>query len=276
MVASMAIRSPGLRISSPSAPRFVDPSRYRPASLSPAWFSSFTEPSFFPAKRDSADTVSSVRKKTLPSSSIRSAALIRAGSRNRARRSMVAVPTTAATIPTGAISKIEKAGRPCSRATPSTSRLVEVPISVHVPPRIAAYDKGIRSCVGAMPILRASRTAIGMSTTTTGVLFIKAEAAMVPMKNRRSTVLGRSLALEVSQVAAASSVPVRTKAPDRTNMAAMVMGALFEKTPITSLVLIRPSTRKAAAPAMATTEGGNRSSRNATKVAARITRAMAA
>ena len=48
------------------------------------------------------------------------------------------MPTTAATSPIGVISKIENAGSPCSRATPSTKRFVDVPISVHVPPRIAA------------------------------------------------------------------------------------------------------------------------------------------
>ena len=45
-------------------------------------------------------------------------------------------PTTAMISPTGVISKIPKAGWPAARATPSTSRLVEVPIIVTVPPRI--------------------------------------------------------------------------------------------------------------------------------------------
>ena len=44
----------------------------------------------------------------------------------------------AATRPTGVISKIEKAARPDACATPSTRMLVDVPISVQVPPRMAA------------------------------------------------------------------------------------------------------------------------------------------
>jgi|GEM_PF-6673931 len=85
---------------------------------------------------------------------------------------------------------------------------------------------------------------------------MKAEATMVPRRNNNSTVLDRSAAREVIQEAAASSVPVLTSAPDRTNIAAMVIGALFENTPITSLVSIRPRTRNAAAPAVPTTAGG--------------------
>ncbi len=46
------------------------------------------------------------------------------------------MPTAAITRPTGVISKIVKGASPPCRATPSTSRFVEVPTSVTVPPKI--------------------------------------------------------------------------------------------------------------------------------------------
>jgi hypothetical protein len=99
---------------------------------------------------------------------------------------------------------------------------------------------------------------------------------MVPRKKLRTTVFGRSSSLAVIHEAAASSVPVLTRAPDSTNMAAIVIGALLENTAVTSLVSMSPRTKKQATPAMATTAGGKRSSRNAPKVRARMTIAIAA
>ena len=48
------------------------------------------------------------------------------------------MPQATTISPSGVISKIEKGSSPFERATPSTSRFVEVPISVSVPPMIAA------------------------------------------------------------------------------------------------------------------------------------------
>ena len=42
------------------------------------------------------------------------------------------------TRPTGVISNIENAGSPCCTAAPLATMLVEVPISVQVPPRTVA------------------------------------------------------------------------------------------------------------------------------------------
>ena len=56
-----------------------------------------------------------------------------------------------------------------------------------------------------------------------------------------------------------SSVPVRSSAPDSTNIAAMVMGAGFENTPSSSSVEMNPSNSMISAPSVATTTGGRRS-----------------
>ena len=47
---------------------------------------------------------------------------------------MVAKPTSETMMPSGAISKRWNGARPWARATPSTSRLVEVPIIEIMPP----------------------------------------------------------------------------------------------------------------------------------------------
>jgi hypothetical protein len=48
------------------------------------------------------------------------------------------MPQATTMIPMGVISKIVKGSNPRVRAMPSTSRLVDVPIRVSVPPMIAA------------------------------------------------------------------------------------------------------------------------------------------
>jgi hypothetical protein len=51
-------------------------------------------------------------------------------------------------MPSGVISKMPKGASPCSRRHTVDQRLVEVPISVIVPPRIDRYDSGIISLDG--------------------------------------------------------------------------------------------------------------------------------
>mmetsp|Transcript_688 Transcript_688/g.968 ORF Transcript_688/g.968 Transcript_688/m.968 type:complete len:205 (-) Transcript_688:412-1026(-) len=57
----------------------------------------------------------------------------------------------------------------CSK--PTTTKFVEVPINVQVPPRILAKLSGINNCCGLTPIFFPHRCTIGIITTTTGVLF---------------------------------------------------------------------------------------------------------
>ena len=107
-----------------------------------------------------------------------------------------------------------------------------------------------------MSSVRASRKTIGIRISTTGVLFMKADAATVPIRRAATTRAGWFVALVVSLLARFSSTPVRTSAPDNTNIAAMVMGAEFEKTRIASSGVVKPSRRNAAAPPAAVTSGG--------------------
>lgn len=57
--------------------------------------------------------------------------------------------------------------------------------------------------------------------------------------------------------------PLRPSAPDTTNMAAMVIGAEFEKTLMTSVFGTSPNTMNSAAPPRAVTSGGCHSTMNA-------------
>ncbi|GAB3520393.1 hypothetical protein GCM10027342_14860 [Photobacterium alginatilyticum] len=62
---------------------------------------------------------------------------------------MTTVPhTKSKIIPAGKKLKKDKLGRPCSSINPLTTKLVEVPIRVSVPPRIAKYDSGINNLDG--------------------------------------------------------------------------------------------------------------------------------
>ena len=90
------------------------------------------------------------------------------------------MPTPANISPASVISNIPNGAMPCCCATPSTMMLVDVPISVVVPPKIAAKERGISSFEGEILIARARRIATGMRMITTGVLLIKAESSTTP------------------------------------------------------------------------------------------------
>jgi hypothetical protein len=61
----------------------------------------------------------------------------RTGNRRQAVSEMKPIATATMISAIGVISNRVKGSSPWLRATPSTSRLVEVPISVHMPPRMA-------------------------------------------------------------------------------------------------------------------------------------------
>ena len=101
-----------------------------------------------------------------------------------------------------------------------------------------------------MSRLCASRMATGIRTSTTGVLFIRADASSVASRNTAVPVTGLWLAAATTRFASASSSPVRTSAPLIMNIAAIVMGAGFENAARTSSAGARPKiTNSAAAPA---------------------------
>ena len=96
----------------------------------------------------------------------------------------------------------------------------------------------MRRRVGAAPNVSAMRMTTGISTMTNGVLFIRPESTHAPASKAHTAIQPLVLACATSTLATASSRPVRTSAPDRMNMAAMVMGAGFENTASTSSVEI--------------------------------------
>ena len=83
---------------------------------------------------------------------------------------------------------------------------------------------------GATPRELAICTKTGSITTTTGVLFMKADAsttmARIPASAARGLLPTCACACEVT----ASSAPVRTSAPTTRNIAAMVQGAGLDST----------------------------------------------
>mmetsp|Transcript_8080 Transcript_8080/g.34334 ORF Transcript_8080/g.34334 Transcript_8080/m.34334 type:complete len:229 (-) Transcript_8080:477-1163(-) len=101
-----------------------------------------------------------------------SALLAPPGSRNGDAMRMYAIPLSATGTP-----YTESANRPIgctsgyrSRIMPSTTRLVDVPISVHVPPNMLANDRGIISCELGMFTRRLHFCRMGIMMATTGVL----------------------------------------------------------------------------------------------------------
>ena len=67
---------------------------------------------------------------------------------------------------------------------PVTTRFVDVPINVHVPPKMLANDKGIKTCFLLIPLFSAHLWTIGIITATTGVLFKNADIIAIGNINR--------------------------------------------------------------------------------------------
>ena len=63
--------------------------------------------------------------------------------------------------PTCPNSKMENPLRPASCIIPSTTKFVEVPINVQIPPSIVAYERGIRNFAGGSFIRLAQFLMIG-------------------------------------------------------------------------------------------------------------------
>ena len=145
-------------------------------------------------------------------------------------------------------SNIANGSRPSARAIPSINKLVEVPINVSNPPRIAIYESGINSFEPETPRTLAICNATGIIITTTGVLFINADAKTTKTPKAPSTNFGLSPPLEVTYLVRLDSAPVRTRAPEIINMAAIVQGAGLEKTINASLYGNIPVKIKNAAP----------------------------
>ena len=162
----------------------------------------------------------------------------------------------------GVTSKIVNASKPWARATPSTSKLVEVPKSVSVPPKIAPYDKGINNFDADIPSFEDNCTNTGIITTTTGVFDTTADDKTTnPIKPAKAAP-GRTPACRSTWLVNQLKAPVRTKAPITMNMAAIVQGAGFDRTSSPFSYGKSPRTNIKATPPMATTSAVQRSHRN--------------
>jgi len=166
-----------------------------------------------------------------------------------------------------------KGARPLFCATPSTRIFVEVPISVIVPPKIEAKESGISSLDGASPIDFARLMATGIKMTTTGVLLMKADNTITPAIIAMIATIGDDfLASCDTSRPPASITPVRSSAADRTNIAAIVIGAEFENTPSTSFVFRMPVRSSAPMARSAVMSTGNFSFTNPKKTITTRTR----
>ena len=106
-------------------------------------------------------------------------------------------------------SNMLKASMPMSSATLTTSRLVEVPMVVAIPPRMLAKPIGIRVPDGDSPVRIATPTRIGSISTTIGVLLMKALSTAVTRIVANSETPGQRRHRRASRRPTGSSAPVR-------------------------------------------------------------------
>ncbi len=75
---------------------------------------------------------------------------------------------------------------------PLTRILVDVPMSVHMPPIILAKESGMSSFAGLILAVAAMRPTMGMNTATTGVLLMKADTTATRSIRSKVACLGRA------------------------------------------------------------------------------------
>ena len=261
-------RSPSASVTSGNCRRRLSSPRSTSITRIPGCLKIETSIAFAPISGEPSGTTTSVKyfiRLRLPS---RSAIESRFGRKRGTRIHMVAKPAIITQNPSGAISKSPKGTIPCARATPSTSRFVEVPIIVIIPPSTVWYDSGISSFDGASPIECASCTVTGIITATSGVLLVKAEAtAMKSPTSVRTSTLFCAARRETIRAKLLIS-PVRTSPPDTMNIAAIVQGAGFEKTFSTPSEGTTPAITSTAAPSIAVTSTGKTSATKTTNMTA--------
>jgi len=109
---------------------------------------------------------------------------------------------------------------------------------------------------GDTPIELATEMITGVSRMTTGVLFITAEAIIEPNIINRMVRRNDPRACLRRKSPISSRTPVRSRAADRMNIIAMVIGADELKTVRKSEVWMMPVARSTAEAASAVTSGG--------------------
>ena len=128
-----------------------------------------------------------------------------------------------------------------------------MPISVSVPPRIAAYDSGRSSFDGEIPDWRARSVIIGMNTATTGVLLRNPDSGPV------APTVAASARPSLPRVSCARYTPSRWTSPVcwipalSMNIATIVIVAVFENPEIACWVLTPVTGSRAASVTMTPT-----------------------
>jgi|GEM_PF-6907474 len=79
---------------------------------------------------------------------------------------------------------MENSPNPFSAEIPLTSRFVDVPIRVHIPPNITTKESGIKNRDAEISAFLADLLITGINVATTGVLFTKAD--IVPTKTAKA------------------------------------------------------------------------------------------
>ena len=115
-----------------------------------------------------------------------------------------------ATSAGNAKSNIPNCGPPSSAERLTTSRFVDVPILVAMPPTSVANPIGISTVAGELLFLMQTPIRIGSSRTTTGVLFTNADSAAPTSRVIRNANAAFFFQTRPSRLPRGTSAPVRT------------------------------------------------------------------
>ncbi len=118
---------------------------------------------------------------------------------------------------------------PCSCARLTTSKLVEVPMVVAMPPTKVAKPIGMRTFEGDLLVRRHTEISMGNSNTTIGVLLTNADSTPPTMRVSSSEKTGALPHRPDSIRPTGSSAPVRTKPWPNTIRAHTLISASWAK-----------------------------------------------
>ena len=128
------------------------------------------------------------------------------------------MPEPSKISPMGVSSNIPTSGSPIPLRYPLTATLVEVPIKVHVPPKIEEKARGISNRDGETLIWRATAITGPKNMAVTVVLFMKAETPPTADIRTKLSRVGCPPNLLESQLPSASKIPVSRMAAPITKM----------------------------------------------------------
>ena len=151
---------------------------------------------------------------------------------------------------------------PFSSAIALTSRLVDVPMTVSVPPAIETYESGNMNFDGLRWKRRHRSMSSGMKIATTAVLLRKPDSTLATTSTSPIASQARDPVALASRSAAAARTPVFTNACPRTSIAPTVTTALLLRPRIASSTLTIPNASKTASINIAVTSIGNSSRTN--------------